>query len=197
MDLTKHPLPSASATSPSPKYYAMIGGEQRGPFTLDELVGAGVRPQTYVWCRGMNDWERAEDVADICRYFRVRLHDLMHPGNPTVNESRSESQAPDSYESSGMTLRGLSDSALPSVEEISEPANPDKRPASMLGLAIAATIIFPFLGWIALRSALACRKAWRQDMKKEAHDLSTAAKMWSGISLFMGLILWTTLLRNI
>ncbi len=42
------------------RYFAMIDGERRGPFGLDELADAGVRPDTYVWCKGMSDWEKAE-----------------------------------------------------------------------------------------------------------------------------------------
>ena len=55
------------------KYFAMIGGRQYGPMELDEMVGQGVRPDTYVWCKGMTDWEQASEVPDICRYFRQRL----------------------------------------------------------------------------------------------------------------------------
>lgn len=55
------------------KYFAMIGGHQYGPMTLDEMVSEGVRPDTYVWCKGMDDWTLAGDVPDICRYFRQRL----------------------------------------------------------------------------------------------------------------------------
>ncbi len=55
------------------KYFAMIGGRQYGPMTLDEMVSEGVRPDTYVWCKGMDDWTLASDVPDICRYFRQRL----------------------------------------------------------------------------------------------------------------------------
>ena len=40
---------------------------------LDEMVAEGVRPDTYVWCKGMDDWTPASDVPDICRYFRQRL----------------------------------------------------------------------------------------------------------------------------
>lgn len=51
----------------------MIEGRQYGPMTLDEMVREGVRPDTYVWCKGMDDWTQAEEVPDICRYFRQRL----------------------------------------------------------------------------------------------------------------------------
>lgn len=55
------------------KYFAMIGGRQYGPMELDDMVKEGVRPDTYVWCKGMPDWTLAADVPDICRYFRQRL----------------------------------------------------------------------------------------------------------------------------
>lgn len=55
------------------KYFAMIGGRQYGPMELDQMVDQCVRPDTYVWCKGMADWEQASEVPDICRYFRQRL----------------------------------------------------------------------------------------------------------------------------
>lgn len=55
------------------KYFAMIDDRQIGPFELEESVKEGVRPDTYVWCKGMPDWMPAKDVPDICRYFRQRL----------------------------------------------------------------------------------------------------------------------------
>lgn len=55
------------------KYFAMIEGRQYGPMELDDMVREGVRPDTYVWCKGMDDWALASDVPDICRYFRQRL----------------------------------------------------------------------------------------------------------------------------
>ncbi|MDE6695255.1 MAG: DUF4339 domain-containing protein [Muribaculaceae bacterium] len=55
------------------KYFAMIDGRQYGPMELDEMVKEGVRPDTYVWCKGMDDWTEASEVPDICRYFRQRL----------------------------------------------------------------------------------------------------------------------------
>ena len=51
----------------------MIDGQQYRPMEMEHMVREGVRPDTYVWCKQMEDWERAEDVPDICRYFRQRL----------------------------------------------------------------------------------------------------------------------------
>lgn len=70
------------------KIFAMIDGRQRGPMELDDLVEAGVRPHTYVWCKGMADWQMACDVPDICRYFRLRLAGVL----PTFPRNASKSQ---------------------------------------------------------------------------------------------------------
>ncbi len=59
------------------KYYAMSGDRRIGPFTLEQLPENGVRPDTYVWAKGMPDWVRASEVADICRYFRLRLSNSL------------------------------------------------------------------------------------------------------------------------
>lgn len=55
------------------KYFAMIGGCRIGPMELYEMPKQGVRPDTYVWCKGMDDWMTADEVPDICRFFRQRL----------------------------------------------------------------------------------------------------------------------------
>lgn len=61
------------------RYFAMIDGRQYGPMELDDLVKEGVRPDTYVWCKGMDDWTEASEVPDICRYFRQRLSGTLPP----------------------------------------------------------------------------------------------------------------------
>lgn len=70
------------------KIFAMIDGQQVGPLELDEIVEAGVRPDTYVWCKGMADWQRAAEVPDICRYFRLRLAGVL----PTMPRAGFASQ---------------------------------------------------------------------------------------------------------
>lgn len=61
----------------------MISGRQVGPLELEQIVEAGVRPDTYVWCKGMSDWQKASDVPDICRYFRLRLAGVLPVGPGT------------------------------------------------------------------------------------------------------------------
>ena len=48
-----------------PSYYFANGAEQRGPFTLEELAGFGLRPDTLVWREGMLDWQRADSIPGL------------------------------------------------------------------------------------------------------------------------------------
>ena len=58
------------------KFFARIDDTQVGPLGLGQLIEAGVRPSTYVWHKGMADWEKAEDVPEICRAMRRALAGL-------------------------------------------------------------------------------------------------------------------------
>ena len=174
------------------RYFAMIGGERRGPFELNQLVEAGVHPSTYVWCKGMADWEKAEDVADICRYFRQRIFDRMHPSAPAPAPRREESQQP--------------------MQMLSAFPEPDlsRAPAPTLFMAVMATLLcFPITGIVAVYYSYKSRKSWeeamrseadkernlytdseREDLRRQAHENDRQAKMWIGITFFLGMIFY-------
>lgn len=198
----------------------MIDGEQRGPFELDQLAEAGVRPSTYIWCKDMTDWEKAEDVAEVCRMFRVRLYDLMHPKAPagpsTEQDSAGRYDGNNPEEGSGPTRfdRHLNDMTLPSLEEIDARVDIARKPANMVLPAVLATIFFfPPLGIFAIYFAVASKRCWakskavaqnseiketsmadneisQDDWRRLAHEYARAAKMWTGITFFIGLILY-------
>lgn len=184
------------------QYYAMIDGERRGPYELSALAEAGVRPSTYVWCKGMDDWEKAEDVADICRMFHNRIHDLMHPSSVDAERRPGIAAGQEQTEQTDVRFptrydRYLNDSPpLPSVDEIEERRDTEIRPVNMLPLSIVATVLFfPPTGIVAIVNAVRSAKAWKAGDHKEAHALCQAAKMWTGISFFLGLILYAFLSR--
>lgn len=184
----------------SPKYFVRIDGEQRGPFPLEQLAEKGVRPSTYVWCAGMDDWEKAEDVPDICRMFRNRLHDLMHPKSveaehrhyPSGEELMEETPSPSRFD----PMLGNGEK-LPSLEEIEARENHDLPPTPMLIPAILVAILFcPIVGAIAVYYAIKSRNAWKNGDKDKAHDYNRSAKMWTGITFFIGLILAAFMIRK-
>lgn len=50
------------------KYY-LHDGQQRGPFTLEELAAKNLRPETPVWTEGMADWKPAGTVEELASLF--------------------------------------------------------------------------------------------------------------------------------
>lgn len=202
------------------KYYAMIDGERRGPFELSELPAAGVRPDTYVWCKDMDDWEKAEDVADICRFFRQRIFDLMHPSSTPIShdDSRSNAGVADRrvMEARQFTTRLnqiLEESETEDLNSNLEPADPTRPPVSLLAISVILTLLcFPLTGFVAIYYSVMTRKAWeestrsdsksskelyseeeRQKYRTMAHDYARQSKMWCGITFFLGFILYAIL----
>lgn len=187
-------------------YFAMVDGNRVGPLTLDSLVESGVRPDTYVWTKGMEDWQPAGEVADICRYFRQRLFDKMHP---VAEHTAVQEQTP--TPESVPTMMG--NYPFPMPED-----NPDSMtqpPVSLLTVAILLTLLcFPPTGFVAIYYSVLSRKAWDQashsetvkgkelftheekrNYKIQAFDAARKAKMWIGITFFLGLILYSTLIN--
>lgn len=173
------------------KYYAMIDGRQQGPYELEELPAAGVRPSTYIWCKGMPDWQKAEEDPEVCRLFRNRLYDIMHPDlrpqqtsdsdTPANNDSADAPSSPVSFRHPGVDL--------PSLEEIDNRIDKTKAPPSMVGYAWLVTIFcfFP-TGIAALVCAYKSKREWKAGNNEAAHSYAQSARMWTGISFFLGLI---------
>ncbi|MDE7181364.1 MAG: GYF domain-containing protein [Muribaculaceae bacterium] len=199
------------------RYFARINGEQRGPFTLNELPEAGVGPKTYVWCKGMEKWERAEDVADICRFFRQRIFDLMHgaPATPAAEapaQPDNDEEDIDPYENVPVRFRNIARREGIDPESFG-PLNPEpdlsRQPFPLLSIAIIVTLFcFPLTGVVAIYYAYKTRKIWeeagrsqaknskelynndeRNRLRREAYECHRKAMMWTGITFFAGIIL--------
>lgn len=186
------------------KYFAIIDGEQHGPFTLDELIAEGIRPDTYVWSKEMRDWQKAEEVAEICRAYRTHLYDVMHPHLPSneeleEQERRKEEERNRKLESVPRSYRGFIKNPDTEIgDPIDETPDYSVKPRSMLPEAILATILCcPLTGIIAIVMSIRTNQLWKQGKDKEAYTASRMAKMWIGITLFMGFIMFAIVGQNI
>ena len=183
------------------KFYAMIDGQQKGPFELNELPAAGVRPGTYIWCKGMPDWQKAEENPDVCRLFRNHLYDVMHPAQEVglspeeLEKYKIQPDAPSRKYSTRFDyyLKDTGES-LPTLEEIDAKEDKSLPPVSMIGYAWLVTLIcfFP-TGIAALVYAYKSKKQWKAGNNILAHGYNRSAKMWTGISFFLGLIFYAFL----
>lgn len=46
-------------------YFMAVGNERRGPYETNQLLAAGLRPETLVWTDGMAQWQRADAVPEL------------------------------------------------------------------------------------------------------------------------------------
>lgn len=111
----------------------MIDGEQKGPMNLEDLAEAGVRPDTYVWCKSLPDWMKASDVPDICRYFRLRLSNSLPLS--TQPPAKEQMDMVSDFDSSRIKYRR---------EEL------PKYPSSLPWLLFAISILLIIIGFLIL-----------------------------------------------
>ena len=66
------------------KFYIVINREKRGPFSIDELKTMNITPKTKVWCKGMTNWDDAENVYSL----KDIIVDV--PTTPYIEESKPQ-----------------------------------------------------------------------------------------------------------
>lgn len=195
------------------KYFAMVDGQRIGPISLEALADAGVGPSTFVWCKGMEDWQHADEVAEICRYWRQRLSGVpAQSPEPTREEPIKDTPAEVSVDNSGSDSDGNNMSRRwfigPENDSIINP-DPEKfnhEPPSMLVWAVLVSLVcMPLTGIPAILFSILASRAWRESqmaegaqaarLRRSAWDYTRQARMFTGISFFLGMILWAFIFR--
>ncbi len=171
------------------KYFAMIEGDRIGPMEIDRLVEAGLRPDDYVWRKGMADWIPAREDAEICRHFRRRLHDRLHPVAPAPEyDVAAEMKNPEEATNYAEVRTRIIMQA--DEENISVP--PVLCPSWLIILSFL--FFFP-LALIALRANRIAARAWEAHEGAEAHDAARRAKLFAGVAVCLGIMIWATVIR--
>lgn len=73
------------------QYYYTDGKERFGPFSVDELKGKDLQPDTLVWKEGLADWMPAKNVTDLQALFDVGS---FQPSSPAMSSVASPPLAP-------------------------------------------------------------------------------------------------------
>lgn len=172
---------------------------------LAELLEAGLRPQNYVWCKGMPDWQKAEDVPDICRAMRRALAGL----DPVTGEERGAAEAVEVAGGEVVTdpqnRREMAEYLRNAFEEAERNARPDFSypPAGVsVFMAILITLFcFPITGLVAIYFAVKCKSDWgksmregipqqeRDNFRRQAHDDARLYRMMVGITFCIGVVM--------
>ena len=48
------------------KYFIAISGEQKGPYSIDEVKSMSLSNDTLVWYKGLKDWTELKDIEELC-----------------------------------------------------------------------------------------------------------------------------------
>lgn len=56
-------------------YFVIVNGEQKGPFSVNELAKKYLTEDMQVWCEGMDGWKKAKEVDE--------LKEIIHQLPPT------------------------------------------------------------------------------------------------------------------
>lgn len=184
-------------------YYAIINGQQQGPFTLYQLPYAGVGPDTYVWCKTMERWQPAREVADICRFYRQHLAAVMHPGYTPPRYGAPPAGIPDRLKDARsdvdddfpMRWRYVVEKAGERPVKLPE-AGPDlsRKPRYMLWEAVVVLLLCcPPIGVAALWYSLKSRRLWRAGRAAEAHDAARTTRILVLLGCCFALIIYAVI----
>lgn len=180
-------------------YFARIDRENRGPFTLSQLLEAGVRPRTYVWTKGMERWERAEDVPDVCRAMRYQLAGLPVPGEePQPAPENGQEVAPQRQQGVQLPFFGIYGFPEPETN-----TDYDIKPqgVSVIMAVILSVLCFPITGMVAIWFAYKFNDLWnkseadgltyeeRHKLRAEAFEKARLYRIMIGLTVCVGLIM--------
>lgn len=185
------------------KYFLREGDKNIGPFTLPELIERQIRPSDYVWCKGMVDWEKAEDVADICRAMRLRLAGLPIPRQESItNTNNSGTTCTTTEKDQGNQL------GLYKFQESPKDIDYNIKPSGIsIVMAVICTICcFPVTGLVAIWLAVKFESLWKKSESKEitpdqklqyrkaAYEQARLYRMLIGITISLAFITYGYLL---
>lgn len=176
--------------------------------TLTELLNAGIRPTTYVWCKGMVDWQQASEVPDICRAMRRALAGLdPETGKERTMEVETDVAPSKIFDPNNQPTnrQELAEYLRQAIEESERNSRTDfsiPPQGVSIFMAIVATIFcFPLTGLVAIYFAYKTRLNWtksekeklgsqeRTNLQIQAHEDARLYRMMIGITFCIGIIM--------
>jgi Tfp pilus assembly protein PilE len=89
---------------PMKKYYINKNGRRIGPLTVKEVFEQHPTLDTLVWCEGMDNWARLENVEELAYGFPNRP---TPPPIPNANSFVNEMKQPETVHKSSINKKGL------------------------------------------------------------------------------------------
>lgn len=65
------------------KYYIVVEGQRKGPYTKEELVEMDIDSSTLIWCKGMQDWDEVKNIEELIYLFKSMPPPIPEKSRPT------------------------------------------------------------------------------------------------------------------
>ena len=121
-------------------YFIALDGQQQGPFPAHELPSRGMSPESMVWCEGMGDWQRAEQVAELASFLPGR-----QAAPPVFPQSASQQGYPQQgYPQQGYPQQGYAPQGYVPAPPYN-PASSNRVAAGICGILLGALGVHKFI----------------------------------------------------
>lgn len=146
------------------QYYYSDGTNSFGPFSVDELRGKGITPQTMVWSQSLGEWKPASQVSELSSIFYGAVPPTM--SNPNNNYQNNQNQ----------------------YNNYANNQNRPTPPKTWLVESILATLFccLPF-GIVGIVNASKVESSYNSGNYDASVSASAAAKKWTMLSFWLGL----------
>ncbi len=157
------------------QYWLHIDGTQHGPFQMEELVKAGITPDTYVWREGLEDWIMAKELDELAILFTEAETAQNDFGNVPLPGTATPPAIP----------------SQPLYVVSSQPFTPPCPPTNLVWAIIVTVLCCQIFGIVAIIYATQVKTKYAMGQYEKAVKYSENAALWCKLGIAFGLV-WLT-----
>lgn len=130
------------------EYWIIVDKRHAGPYSADQLVNAGLRTDTLVWCEGLPEWTPAGEIRELAELMAMRDNTQPRPQPEEPRDNRPLEEAP----------YGNAQPAQPSYEPSPAyaPQQAPYTPASPAATAPEEPCPPAYIAWSVIATLLCC-----------------------------------------
>lgn len=156
------------------EYYIGINNKQVGPLPVDELLRNGLKPDTLVWCQGMQGWEKAINVPELAALFAQPQPQYAAPAAGYQQPYQQPQYQYPQYQQPQYAQVGMG-----------MPPKPDNN---MIWAILSTVLCCLPIGIVAIIKASKVDTLYMQGNYSGAEEAAKSAKTWSLIGAGLGLL---------
>lgn len=172
-------------------YYVHLNGEQKGPFTLDQLRDIEIKEETMVWRSDLPNWVAAATLEELRPFFIVPPQPVVPPIEPV--QPQPSHQQPYQQPQQPQYAPGSETYGHPNNNQNHVPGTYPPGWTNWLGWAIVGLVLGFFtcclgliFGIIATVKASQANSAAKAGDFNVAYPTNDSARTWTIVSLIVG-----------